>query len=477
MSEPSTTGAHATGVSARAAWWSLGVMTVVMLFAVLDRGVLTLQAETIRKALDLSDFQLGFLQGTAVAITVGIVSYPLGWLADRYDRRVVLAGCIIFWSLAVVGSGMSDNYWQLLIGSALVGAGEAGLGPITNSLIPDLFKPKQRQMANSIFAVSTTTVSALGLGLTGAVIGAMPAIRPYLPDVLTNFEDWRLAFFAVALPAPVMVLLVFTIAARRRAKADPSAASSAPAAATVVAAAPARLDEVVPDLIPYLRQHRQTFTYLLTGLMSVMLGFGAVNGWLAVIYQRVFMQTPQQLGATLGAIGLASTATGFLISVYGLRYFSPRVGPKLNVRVLWISSLWAALSFTAMTFATQAWHMYAIHGVYVTLLICSTMVYPTVIQTVAPRLLRARVFAALAVLISACGAAAPPIVGLISDQLKHLPNGLIVSAVIVAAPCLSLGAVLLFLCEQHYMKTKQAVEEMDAEVSVNDGAGMDTAKA
>ena len=473
MSEPSTIAPSATSVSERAAWWSLGVLTVVMLFAVLDRGVLTLQAETIRKALNLSDFQLGFLQGTAVAVTVGIVSYPLGWLADRYDRRLVLAGCIIFWSLAVVGSGMSQNYWQLVIGSALVGAGEAGLGPITNSLIPDLFKPKRRQMANSIFAVSHTTVSALGLGLTGAIVGAMYAVRPYLPESMAGIDDWRLAFFAVALPAPLMVLLVLTIAARRRAKADPS--DPAVAVPDMVAAA---ADPVaVPELLPYLRQHRQTFTYLITGLMAVMLGFASVGGWLAVIYQRVFMQTPQQLGATLGAIGLAATAAGFLISVYGLRYFSPRVGPRLNVRVLWISSLWAALSFTVMTFATQAWHMYTIHGVYVTLLIGATMIYPTVIQTVAPRLLRARLFAALAVMISACGAAAPPIVGLISDQLKHLPNGLILSAAIVAAPCLAVGALLLFLCEEHYMKTKHAVELIDEEHSAIESTMTEPAKA
>jgi MFS family permease len=354
---------------------------------------------------------------------------------------------------------MSQNYWQLLVGSALVGAGEAGLGPITNSLIPDLFKPKQRQMANSIFAVSTTTVSALGLGLTGAVIGAMQAVRPFLPGSMVGIEDWRLAFFAVAMPAPAMVLLVLTIAARRPKKADTPVPDD-PATRAVQGGLAA-----ASDLLPYLRQHRQTFTYLLLGLMSVMLGFAAVGGWLAVIYQRVFMQTPQQLGAMLGAVGLASTAAGFLISVYGMRFYTPRIGPRLNVRVLWLASLWAALAFTTMTFATQAWHLYTIHGVYVTLLTGATMIYPTVIQTVAPSFLRARLFAAIAVLISACGAAAPPLVGLLSDQFKQLPNGLMLAAAMIAVPFMSLGALLLFLCEKPYVKTKEAAEQMDADAS------------
>jgi MFS family permease len=72
------------------AWYALGVLTLVTLFAFIDRGVLVLQAEVIRKEFNLSDLQLGFLQGTGVAIFAALASYPLGWLADRFDRRVVL---------------------------------------------------------------------------------------------------------------------------------------------------------------------------------------------------------------------------------------------------------------------------------------------------------------------------------------------------------------------------------------------------
>jgi MFS family permease len=270
-----------------------------------------------------------------------------------------------------------------------------------------------------------------------------------------------------------MALLVLTVTARRRKKADTPA--PVVAATRALQGSPAAM----PDLLPYLRQHRQTFTYLLLGLMSVMLGFAAVGGWLAVIYQRVFMQTPQQLGAMLGAVGLASTAAGFVISVYGMRFFTPRIGPRLNMRVLWLASLWAALAFTTMTFATQAWHMYTIHGVYVTLLTGATMIYPTVIQTVAPSLLRARLFAAIAVMISVCGAAAPPLVGLLSDQFKHLPNGLILAAAMIAVPFLSLGALFLFLCEKPYVKTKEAAELMDAEADATpiDSVTAETSRA
>jgi MFS family permease len=442
-------------VPMRAAWWALGVLTLVMLLAVLDRGVLILQAETVRKSLGLSDFELGFLQGTAVSIMVGLVSYPLGWMADRHDRRWVLAGCVTFWCAAVIGSGLAQNYWQLLIGSALVGAGEAGIAPIVNALIPDLFPEKKRQLANSIFALSTTAASALGLGLTGAIIGATEQVRPLLPGLLSGMESWRLSFLAVVLPAPLMVLLIMTIASRRRA--GPPAATAA--GATTAAASG-------PDLLlPYLRQHRQIFLCFYGGLAVMTFGFSAVGGWLAVIYQRVYQQTPQQLGAALGSIALASTAIGFLISVWGMRYFAPRVGPRLNVRVLWLAALCAAGAFFAMTFATRAEHMYAIQGVYIVLLTGASMIFPTVVQSLAPAHLRARVYALMGVILSASGAAAPPVVGLLSDQFKSLPNGLIVSAVMVAVPCLAIGAVLMFMCERNYEKTRQAAIDAEAVVS------------
>jgi MFS family permease len=439
-------------VPLRAAWWALGVLTLVMLLAVLDRGVMILQAETIRKSLGLSDFQLGFLQGTAVSIMVGLVSYPLGWLADRHDRRWVLAGCVIFWCAAVVGSGLSQNYWQLLVGSALVGAGEAGIAPIVNALIPDLFPEKKRQLANSIFALSTTATSALGLGLTGVIVGAMEQARPLLPSLLSGLETWRLSFLAVVLPAPLMVLLILSIATRRRA----GPRSVLPVGASTGATS-------APDLLlPYLRRHRQTFLSFYGSLAVMTFGFSAVGGWLAVIYQRNFQQTPQQLGAALGSIALAGTALGFLISVWGLRIFTPRVGPKLNVRVLWLAGLCAALSFFAMTFATQVEHLYAIQGIYIVLLTGASMIFPTVVQSLAPAHLRARVYALMGVILSASGAAAPPVVGLISDQFTNLSNGLIVSAVIVAVPCLVIGSVLMYFCERGYEQTRQAALEAEA---------------
>ena len=99
---------------------------------------------------------------------------------------------------------------------------------------------------------------------------------------------------------------------------------------------------------------------------------------------------------------------------------------------------------------------------FVTLVIASTMVSPTIVQSIAPNRVRARVFALTTVLMSGCGAASPALVGLISDHwFAHLKNGIVIAGAIYAVPFLVLGAMLLWACEKPYLRTRAAVEVMD----------------
>jgi MFS family permease len=435
------------------AWYALGVLTLVTLFSFVDRGVLALQAEVIRKAFSLSDLQLGFLQGTGVAIFAALAAYPMAWLADRFDRRTVLAGSVTFWSAAVLASGLAQNYEQLALASALVGAGEAGLVPIVYALIPDLFPEKQRQTANSIYAVASTVTGGLALALTGQVVGSVELMRGGLPGALQAMDAWRLAMFVVAAPAPIMVMLIATIVIRRRER-------SAAGVVTTDLGPPVAVAPAAPFL-PYLRQHWQTFACYFGGMGVGLLGYQAGGSWLGVIYLRVYGQTPQQVGAVLGGIGIVATAIGFGLSIWVVRRFGPRMGPRLNLRVMVLTVLMLALSFGAMPFATRVEHMYGIQAFYITLITTSTMLLPTIVQTLAPGPLRARVASIQGVVGAVAAATAPLLTGLVSDQLKHLPNGLTLAAASVAVPCLTLAAGLFYLSERRYEATALAARRID----------------
>jgi MFS family permease len=193
------------------AWYALAILAIVTFFALLDRQILLLLAEPIRIDLKLSDLQLGLIQGFGVALFAALAGFPLGWATDRFDRRAVLSLCIGGWSLAVVGCAFSETFLQLLISSAMVGAGEAGLAPVLYALIPLFFFGRQRQIANSIATMASVGGGALAFTVAGQIVLASAGAGGTLPAPFAGLEDWRISLIAAAALAPVMILLVFTI--------------------------------------------------------------------------------------------------------------------------------------------------------------------------------------------------------------------------------------------------------------------------
>src|SRR5262245_29634817 len=80
------------------AWYGLGVLLMTTLFAFVVRQMLSLIAPSLQTSLGFTDMQIGLLQGLGMAIFASIASYPMGWLADRYGRRLILAIGVACWS-------------------------------------------------------------------------------------------------------------------------------------------------------------------------------------------------------------------------------------------------------------------------------------------------------------------------------------------------------------------------------------------
>jgi MFS family permease len=427
------------GGASAAAWYALVILTLVTMFALVDRQILVLLAEPVRKHLALSDLQLGLLQGTGIAIFAALATYPLGWLADRFDPRLVVLGCVAVWSTAVVACGLAQTFEQLLLASAVVGAGEAGMVPLVFSMIPNLFNERRRQTANSFYVVAGISGGSIGLAICGQIIGAVELVRPELPAVLSALEGWRLSFLMAALPAPLMMLMLASIRVKR-----PVGTTASSAASTALA----------PPLLPHLRRYPQTFASFYAGTSLSLFGFSAVGSWLVIILTREYGQTPQQVGSILGTVGLVATLSGFLVSTIGLRRFATQAGLGFPLKTMWTANLGVFCTYVALVFSSSALHIYVLQGLGTFLVILANMMYPSALQGLAPSPLRARAVAVQFVLSAVAGAAAAPLVGLLSDQLKGMPNGTMLAAVGVGGPCLLAGALLLRWCQRnHYEST------------------------
>ena len=80
---------------------TLSVLAAAWLMAFLDRAIIALLATGIKSSLHVSDVEIGVLQGFAFSGIYILVALPVGWLADRANRRNILIFGVCCWSVAV----------------------------------------------------------------------------------------------------------------------------------------------------------------------------------------------------------------------------------------------------------------------------------------------------------------------------------------------------------------------------------------
>lgn len=188
------------------AWRALFILTLIYVCHSIDRSVMSIVVEPVKAEFALSDSQIGVLSGLIYAVLYAIAGVPLGYFIDRVNRRNLLAGLVAIWSGFTALCGVTQNYTQLLIARAAVGAAEAGGAPTAISMISDLFPERRRSSAISIFWVSTAIGTALSFGIGGIVAA--------------NY-GWRAAFLVAGAPGLFLaVLLLLTVKEPERGAAD-----------------------------------------------------------------------------------------------------------------------------------------------------------------------------------------------------------------------------------------------------------------
>ena len=93
----------------------LGVLVVVYMFNFIDRQILAILLPAIRDEFLVSDTILGLLAGTAFALFYATLGVPIALLADRWNRRNLIALALAVWSGMTALSGLAANIWHCLL--------------------------------------------------------------------------------------------------------------------------------------------------------------------------------------------------------------------------------------------------------------------------------------------------------------------------------------------------------------------------
>lgn len=261
----------------------LAMLTLVYVFNFIDRQILVILQESIKKELHLSDTQLGLLSGFTFAVFYVTLGIPIARLADKTNRRNTVAVSLGLWSIMTACSGLARNFTQLLLVRTGVGVGEAGGSPPAHAMISDYFPPQKRSTALSIYSAGI---------YFGVLIGFL------MGGYLNQHLGWRTAFFVVGIPGILFSLLFYlTVKEPRRGATDTQ----------TITAKPPTFREVLKLLYS-----TKTFVLLaLASALNVFCIYGLIN-WAPSFLQRLHGMKSAEVGFSLGLIyGIGGAAGSF----------------------------------------------------------------------------------------------------------------------------------------------------------------------
>jgi len=199
--EPTTGNVSATKSDVHPYAWVVFALTVGLLLSdYMSRQVLNAVFPLLKATWNLSDTRLGSLS-SVVALMVGVLTFPLSVLADRWGRIKSIALMAAMWSLATLGCAVSTNYGEMLLARAFVGIGEAAYGSVGIALVLSIFPARLRATLTGAFMAGGAFGSVMGMALGGAVAAHL---------------GWRWSFGAMACLGIVLVILYLIVVTEKR---------------------------------------------------------------------------------------------------------------------------------------------------------------------------------------------------------------------------------------------------------------------
>jgi predicted MFS family arabinose efflux permease len=273
-------------------WYVLGMLVMIGALSWIDRQLLAMVMQSVKVEFSLTDTQLGFLGGTAYGLFYVTVGLPVAWLADRLNRRNLIAIALSFWSLMTALCGMAVGYGSLLATRIGVGVGEAGQSAPSQSMVSDYFPPHRRAFA-------------MGLLYSFVPIGYL--ISYSAGGFFNDTIGWRAAFGLFGVSG-VAVAFLFRFTVR-----EPVRGMSEPAWHASPALPAPSLGSTIATFLS-----RPSMRHLSLGGAAHGIGMFAVALWLPSFFIRTHHLTSTEVGLrlalTMGVAGLVGTLGGGLLA-------------------------------------------------------------------------------------------------------------------------------------------------------------------
>ncbi len=418
-------------------WYVVFVLVVAYVFSFLDRQILNLLVEPIKRDLGLSDVRVSLLQGFAFAIFLGIGSIPIGRLVDTARRMTIISVGVALWSLATASCGVASGFGGLFLCRMGVGIGEATLTPSASSVISDHLPPRRRGIGLGLYSVGVYVGAGLALVIGAEVIRHLPP-SVMLP-VFGPIHAWQAVFIVVGLPG--LLVAAWTASLREPARRDGTDG------AKVLHAGPPSL----ADTFAFFNVNRPVLLALtFCAAFASMTSYGTM-AWAPSFFVRDFGWTATEAGWAYGLLNVVFGTAGVLTGGWlGDRLCAQGVR---NGRLLLMAGagLGAAVFALVAPFAPEAGYALALFGpaTFFTTVIIGTG--PAALQDIMPNQMRGVAIALAVLAVNLIGLGLGPTgIALVTDVVVHDEHKLFYGLAIVPAVAALLSAGCGFLCARNY---------------------------
>ena len=375
--------------------YTLAILFLVYTFSFIDRQILVIIQESIKKDLGLSDLQLGILSGFSFALFYVTAGIPIARWADRTNRRNIIVGSLTIWSAMTAMSGLVGNYAQLVAARIGVGVGEAGCSPPAHSMISDMYPRDKRATALSKYSAGIYLGILLGYLLGGYI---------------NELYGWRMTFFVVGVPGILLAVLMFFTVKEPKRRVHVGQAANAPT-----------MGEAIKIIMAL-----KSFRYFSLGCAVSGFGSYGIGNFMPSYLFRSHEMSSGDIGVALALV----TGVGGIIGTILGGYLADKFGKKDKRFYMWIPAISALISAPVFAFIYLSDNTSLILWLYPIPMIFTTMYLGPSISAahmlVEPRM-RAMISAVLFFVLNLIGLGLGPVtIGALSDymQLSYGSDGL-----------------------------------------------------
>jgi MFS family permease len=405
------------------------LLFLLYLFDYADRMVVNSMFSYIQKDLGINDFQSGWLV-SVIYLAIGILTFPVSILIDRWSRTKTIGIMAIIWSLATLLCAFTGNYVQLFMARVLIGFGEAGYAPGGSALISGMYPMEKRSKMMGLWNASIPIGSAIGVTMGG---------------IIASVWGWKHAFGIVALPGLIIAILFLFVKDYKTVD------------LSFVDKANNKIKMEKKDIVKeFLNKPSVLLTYF--GMTAIVFVTTAMIVWLPKYFETVNGMNPKTAGTLAGAVMMlaliGAPAGGYITDRW--RKFEPRARMLFPAISTTISAILLFLSFYVFRGTGQLITLF-IFGIFIMLFISGAA---AVTQDVIHPGLRATSYAIAVLVQNLIGSFTAPIVlGRISD----LTN--IKVAMSILPFSLVIGATLFLIGSRYYIRDMDKVAKIHLETA------------